>query len=233
MITIFILTLNVVRQQRLIVILMSVWLLFFAGLFGFISDPHDGPQDLEVLYRQELVYGIAIGLFSGASIIHNERKTRRILAVLSKGLHRAQYLSSAFLGIACITAVFYALVAAANQWLIHRLHHTGEAFVPALLGWLATLVAVALAIAFGTFLHPIFAATCASLVSALGMLIPTHPLAFPVSYFVRSAVGATYAHGLGGEHYTGFLISVAIETAIAFTIAVLIFERRDISVPVE
>ena len=233
MITILILALNVVRQQRLIVILMSTWLLFFAGLFSFISDPHTGPQDLEILYRQELVYGIAIGLFSGASIIHNERKTRRIIAVLSKGIHRAQYLGGAMVGIGCITALFYALVAVTNQWLIHRLHHTGEVFAPALLGWVATQVAVALGLTFGSFLHPIFAATCASLVSALGMLIPTHPLVFPVSYFIRSAIGVTYAHGLGWEDYSGFLISVAIETAIAFTIAVLIFERRDIAVPVE
>jgi ABC-type transport system involved in multi-copper enzyme maturation permease subunit len=232
-ITIFILALNVVRQQRLIVILLSTWLLFFAGLFSFISDPDNGPQDLEILYRQELVYGIAIGLFSGASMIHNERKSRRILAVLSKGIHRAQYLGGAMLGIGCITALFYALVAVTNQWLIHRLHHTGEVFAPALLGWVATQVAVALGLTFGSFLHPILAATCASLVSALGMLIPTHPLAFPVSTFVRSALGVTYAHGLGWEHSAGFIATVAIETATAFTIAALIFERRDITVPVE
>ena len=233
MTTVIILALNVVRQQRLIVILMSVWLLFFAGLFGFMSDPQDGPQELEVLYRQELVYGIAIGLFSGASIIHNERKTRRILAVMSKGIHRAQYLGGAFLGITCITAVFYALVAVTNQWLMHHLHFAGEAFVAALLGWAATLLAITLALAFGTFLHPMFAAALAALISAVGMLVPVHPLVFPVSYFIRSALGATYAYGLRWEHYTGFLISVAIETAIAFTIAVLIFERRDITVPVE
>jgi len=231
--SVIILALNVVRQQRLIVILMAAWLLFFAGLFSVITDPRTGAADLEMLYRQELVYGIAIGLFGGASIVHNERKTRRILAVMSKGIHRAQYLGGAFLGIVCITGLFYALVAVTNQWLIHHLHYAGEACVPALVGWVATLVAVALAIAFGSFLHPIFAAALAALVSAAGMLVPMHPLAFPVSYFIRSALGATYAHGLRWDHYTGFFVSVAIETAIAFTIAVLIFARRDITVPVE
>jgi hypothetical protein len=230
---VIILALNVVRQQRLMVILMTVWLLFFAGVFGIITDPHTGAADLEMLYRQELVYGIAIGLFSGASIIHNERKTRRILAVMSKGIHRAQYLGGSFAGIACITGLFYALVAATNQWLIHHLHHAGGAVEPALLGWIATLLAVAIALALGSFLHPILAAPLAALVSAIGMLIPAYPLAFPVSYFARSAIGATYAHGLSWDHYTGFIVSVAIETAIAFTIAVLIFERRDITVPVE
>ena len=233
MITIFILALNVIRQQRLIVILMSTWLLFFAGLFSFISDPDNGPQDLEILYRQELVYGIAIGLFSGASLIHNERKTRRILAVMSKGIHRSQYLGGALLGVAGMTGIFYALVVVTNEWLIQHLHYAGEAVTPALLGWVATLVAIALALAFGSFLPPFFAAALAALVSGIGMLIPVHPLVFPISYFMRSAFAATYVHGLRWEHYAGFLVSVAIETAIAFTIAVVIFERRDITVPVE
>lgn len=224
---------NFVREQRLVLILMSTWIIVFAGLFAFISDANTRPEELEVFYRQELAYGIAIGVFSGASIVHKERRSRRILAVLSKGIHRVQYLAGVLLGIACVTAMYYGLVAAANSWLIHQMHFEGGVLTPAIAGWLATQLATVIGLAFGTFLPPLIAAVCAALVSALGMAIPAHPHVFPVSQFLRSAVFATYADGLRWNGYTGFASAVTIQTAIVFTIAAWIFRRRDITVAVE
>jgi ABC-type transport system involved in multi-copper enzyme maturation permease subunit len=224
---------NFVREQRLIIGLMSAWMLSFAVLFAFVSDARTGPGDLEVLYRQELAYGIALALFSGATVVHSERRSRRILAVLSKGIHRAQFLAGAALGIACTTAIYYALVAVTNQWLIQHLHFQGEAFTAAAFGWTIAQSAAVVGLAFGTFLHPLFAAPMAGVVCAAGVVIPVHPYAFPVSYFLRAALFATYERGLHWNSDPSVIVYAAIETAIAFTIAVWIFRRRDITVAVE
>jgi len=230
---ILVLAANYVREQRLIIILMSAWIISFAVLFAFIADARTGPADLEVLYRQELVYGIALALFSGVSVVHGERKSRRILAVLAKGIQRAQYLAGLALGMACVTALYYALVAITNQWLIQRLHFQGEALTTVMIGWGIAQLAAIIGLAFGTFLPPLFAAPVAGVVCAAGMLLPLAPYAFPVSYFMRAAISATYEHGL---HWSGdplLLIAVVIQTAIAFTIAAWIFRRRDITVAVD
>jgi hypothetical protein len=224
---------NFVREQRLIIGLMSGWLIVFAVLFALTYDPRTGLADLETLYRQELAYGVVLGLFGGASMVFNERKSHRILAVLSKGLSRAQYLAGVLLGIMCTTAIYYVLVAITNEWLIHRFHFDGEALTTALSGWLAAQLAAAIGLAFGTFMHPLLAAASAAVVSAGGMVVHAHPEMFPVSYFLRSAIFAKYAEGLRWQSHAGFALAVAIETAIAFTIAVLVFHRRDVSVPVE
>lgn len=224
---------NFVREQRLIIGLMSAWLLVFAGLFALTYEPRTGPADLETLYRQELAYGVALGLFSGASNVFNERRSRRILAVLSKGLSRAQYLGGVWLGIACTTAIYYALVAVTNEWLLHRFHFHGEALTTAVSGWLAAQLAAAIGLVFGTFMHPLLAAVSAAAVSAAGMVGHAHPLMFPVGYFLRSAIFATYTEGLHWQSDAGFAVAVSIETAIAFTIAVLVFRRRDVAVPLE
>jgi hypothetical protein len=82
-------------------------------------------------------------------------------------------------------------------------------------------------------MHPLLATVLAAAVSAAGMVRHTHPEMFPVSYFLRSAIVATYAEGLHWQSHTGFVVAVTIETAIAFAIAVLVFNRRDVAVPVE
>jgi hypothetical protein len=227
------LAVNFVREQRLVITLMSAWLIIFAALFAITYDARTGPADLEMLYRQELAYGVALGLFSGASIVYNERKSRRILAVLSKGLSRAQYLAGVLLGIACATAIYYSLVAITNEWLIHRFHFHGEALTTTVSGWLAAQSAAAIGLAFGTFMHPLLAAACAAVVSAAGFVVRGNPEMFPVSYFLRSAMFATYVEGLRWHSFAGFVVAVAMETAIAFATAVLIFNKRDVTVAVE
>jgi len=224
---------NFIREQRLIIILMSAWIISFAALFAVVSDARTGPGDLEVLYRQELAYGVVLALFAGATVVHGECKSRRILAVLSKGIHRAQYLAGVALGIACTTALYYVLVAVTNQWLIQRLHFQGEAFTAAAFGWVVTQLAAVVGLLFGAFLHPLFAAPVAGIVCAAGALMPINPNAFPVSYFLRAALFATYERGLHWNSDPVLIVYTAIETAIAFTIAVWIFRRRDITVAVE
>jgi hypothetical protein len=231
--TVLFLAANFVREQRLIIGLMSAWLIVFAVLFALMYDPRTGPGDMETLYRQELAYGVALGLFSGASMVFNEQKSRRILAVLSKGLSRAQYLAGVLLGIMGTTAIYYVLVAATNEWMLNHFHFHGEALTTAVSGWLAAQLAAAIGLAFGTFMHPLLATASAAAVSAAGMVRHAHPEMFPVSYFLRSAVVATYAEGLHWQRHAGFVVAVAIETAIAFAIAVLVFNRRDVAVPVE
>jgi ABC-type transport system involved in multi-copper enzyme maturation permease subunit len=220
---------NFLRDQRLIIVLITVWILTFTIIFALTQE--SAASDLEAFYRQELIYGVAIGMFSGAAIVHNERRSRKILAVLSKGISRAQYLAGALVAMAALTLFYYVLVAATNQWLIARFSFQGDAIAPAVLGWLAAIAATAVALAFGTFLHPLFSVAATGLVVSLGMVIP-HSM-FPVSMFIRGATRATYAYGLPLWGGGAFLAAIAIETAIAFAIAVLMFRKRDVTAAVE
>lgn len=229
---VWLLGMNFLREQRLIVMLMSGWLLLFAVLFSLGSE-RPSPADLEVLYRQELAYGIIIGLFSGASLVYNERKSRRILAVLAKGLRRAHYLAGAWLGLAMLSGIYYLLVAVTNTWLINRFQMGGEAVTGAVLGWIAAQTAITVALALGSVLHPLLATAGAALVSAAGLVLRGVASMFPISEFLRATASASYAHSPNVPSVPAFLIAAILEAAIAFTIAVMVFNRKDVAVAVE
>jgi hypothetical protein len=227
--TVLLLAANFLRDQRLIIVLITIWILSFTIIFAMTQE--SAASDLEAFYRQELIYGVAVGMFSGAAIVHNERRSRKILAVLSKGISRAQYLAGALVAMAALAMIYYVLVAATNQWLIARFSLQGDAVTPAAMGWLATLAATAVALALGTFMHPLFAVAATGLVVSLGMVVP-HSM-FPVSMFIRGATRATYVYGLPLSGGGAFLAAIAIETSIAFVIAVLMFRKRDVTAAVE
>jgi ABC-type transport system involved in multi-copper enzyme maturation permease subunit len=63
-----------------------------------------------LVFRQEAVYGTFFSVAIAASLFQNERRTRRILAVLSKAVTRREYVAGAIAGVNLATALFYAAV---------------------------------------------------------------------------------------------------------------------------
>ena len=55
------------------------------GRFRVFADPRSGPDDALMIFRQLTVYSVTFGVFFGSSAIHSDQRSRRILAVLSKG----------------------------------------------------------------------------------------------------------------------------------------------------
>ncbi len=70
--------------------------------------------------QQQAIYICVFSAFLAADAIHNERKSRRILLVLSKAISRGEYLLAVILG-TCAMAVAYALLfGLCGVWLTAR-----------------------------------------------------------------------------------------------------------------
>ena len=101
---ILLIAINFVREQRWPIFVLLLWVLLLAFL-GLIADIQRQREDLLFIFKQVAVYVVVFSVFFGGSAIHNERKSRRILAVLSKAVGRQQYLSGLVLGVTIACAI--------------------------------------------------------------------------------------------------------------------------------
>ena len=86
---VLLLGLNFVRTQWIVLAIITAYLLGMGGVF------HGRVHQADVLFFLRWHAGYAVFLAAMAAIpaLQMERKTRRILAVLSKSIHRWQYLA--------------------------------------------------------------------------------------------------------------------------------------------
>ncbi len=96
---------NFAREQRWPILVLMFWVVGFS-VYGLEVDLRTAREDVLFIFKQCAIYGIAFAVFFGASAIHNERKTRRILAVLSKSLSRGEYIAGLLSGIMLATGVY-------------------------------------------------------------------------------------------------------------------------------
>jgi hypothetical protein len=148
-----------VREQRwpIFVLLMWVVLLAAVGLAVDLRRPSDR-EDVLMIFKQLSIYGVAFAVFFGGSAIHNDRRSRRILAVLSKAVGRRQYLLGLLTGIALAVGLFGFSMGFTGSWVL------GQAGFPVAWLWYlilccmaACLLSACLAVMFSTFLPPLFA----------------------------------------------------------------------------
>jgi hypothetical protein len=167
---------------------------------------------------------------SGA--IFNERRSRRIVAVLAKAVERSEYLGGLLLGSLAISAVYCIATALAATWMASRQH------VPVSPLWqfsavlfCAMVLIAAFAAMFSTFLHPlittVFAAGAIAAQLAIehttrseyvGMGLVRALSRFDLGYMPPAIVPALLAIG---------------EAALLWFLAARIFALRDIAVAVE
>src|SRR5438045_5991691 len=148
---------NFVREQRWPILVLMLWVVLLA-ILGLMLDLHRSREDVLFIFKQLGVYGVAFAVFVGASAIHNERKTRRILAVISKGVSRPQYISGLLIGIGMAVAIFSVSMGVTGAWVL------GAGGARASEVWsliaclmLASILSAAVAVLFSTFFNPLFA----------------------------------------------------------------------------
>src|SRR5205807_1067840 len=89
------------REQRILLSLMLAYVVLGGGTLAVL--PHSPEvDDVIFLVKQHAAYAVLLGVALASTAIHNERKSRRILAVLSKGITRGQYLAGLLLGSASV-----------------------------------------------------------------------------------------------------------------------------------
>ena len=105
--------------------------------------------------QQQAIYICVFSAFLAADAIHNERKSRRILLVLSKAVSRGEYLLAVILG-TCTMAVAYAMVfGLCGIWLTARAElPSGQLWSVVMLVIAGSVIAATVAMFFSTFLNP-------------------------------------------------------------------------------
>jgi ABC-type transport system involved in multi-copper enzyme maturation permease subunit len=227
---------NFVREQRWPILVLMSWvgLLAIMGLFINLRTERD---DVLFIFKQLGVYGIAFAVFFGASAIHNDRKTRRILAVLSKSVGRGQYISGLLAGIAIATGMYSFAMGLTGTWVLQASHFSAR-HIWLLMACLvlACLLAATVSVLFSTFMNPLFA----TLGTAVLLGVPS---------LAGRQLGSWWAHAIPAYSLLELLLQTSIgetlrfpwglaalgaaETLLFWLFASWIFERRDIAVAVD
>jgi ABC-type transport system involved in multi-copper enzyme maturation permease subunit len=231
--SIVIIALNFLRQMRwLVLIYLFIAVLLGAGLS--LTDKHMNTEVLGIYLGQLAVYANLMGILLASQAIVNERRSRRILGVLSKSLGRRDYLAGLLCGVFACTAALLAgvllgaLCMAARGWF-----PSSKVFAAILLMWLACCLSAAMAIFFSTFLHPRLAILGTFILIGSGWVarflqIPSSAL-FPV---YQLNLDASQLLQNAGTQPLAIPVAV-LEIIIFWLLAGWIFERRDIAVAIE
>lgn len=233
---VFLIATNFVREQRwpIFVLLLWVLLLVFLGLF---MDIQREKEDLLFIFKQVAVYVVAFSVFFGGSAIFHERRSRRILAVLSKSVARHQYLSGLVLGVTSACGIYCFALGMTGSWTL------GAAGFPIRQVWFLMLCLVAacmlagtVALMFSTFLNPFVAAAATAAVlgfPAIAARLLSNPWGYviPVYPLVVTVLKSTFR---SPGHPEWFPIGLAAaETFVFWMLSARIFSRVDIAVAVE
>ena len=93
---------NFVRTQWIALAVMCAYVLGIGGIYRI----HTQRDEILFFLRWHAGYAIFFATMIAIPALQTERKTRRILAVLSKGIHRWQYLGGLLCGCAMILLCF-------------------------------------------------------------------------------------------------------------------------------
>ncbi|HTZ95554.1 MAG TPA: hypothetical protein VMB18_04090 [Terriglobales bacterium] len=228
---------NFVREQRWPILVLLLWVLLLAILGLTTSEARNG-EDLLFVFKQVALYVVAFSVFFGSSAIYNDRRSRRILSVLSKDVKRSEYLSGLVLGITITSVIYSFALGLTGSWTLGEAgFRVGHIWFLMLCLVAACALAGTVALMFSTFLNPFIAAgaTAAAMgipaalsyglgVSQLAYLIPVYPLAATV---LKSSFNVP-------EKAFWFPILLAIAETLAFLLlSARIFSYVDIAVSVE
>jgi ABC-type transport system involved in multi-copper enzyme maturation permease subunit len=234
MIQILLIAGNFMRENRWPLLTLLVYVAVFGGAMAFMADA--SLDDTLFFLRSVGVYGLAFTGLMAASAINNERRTRRMLAVLSKGIERSQYLTGLLLGVMFNAGIYCAAVGAIGTLALAR-HGQPAGKIWELVGVLMAsfLLAGSAALFFSTFLHPLMAA------AAAGITLATLGAAGRV-------LGPPWAQVLPAYTLTDAMISfglqawrvpltaaawAAVHSILFWMLAAMVFARRDIAVAIE
>jgi len=233
---VLLIALNFVREQRWPILVLLLWVLLLAFL-GLVSNIPRQREDLLFIFKQVALYVVAFSVFFGGSAIYNERKTRRILAVLSKAIGRQQYLSGLVLGVTIASAIYCFALGLTGSWTL------GFAGFPMAQVWFLMLSLVAacmlagtIALMFSTFLNPFFAAGATASVLGIPAVMahtsaPTWAYVIPVYSLTMQVMAASF-ESPGSANWLAIGLAAG-ETVCFWILSARIFSYIDIAVAVE
>lgn len=227
---------NFAREQRWPILVLMLWVAVLS-IMGLVVDLRKSGGDVLLVYKQVAAYGIAFAVFFGASAIHNERKTRRILSVLSKSVAREQYIAGLLCGIIFAVSIYCFALALTGTWILMPAGFpVAHVWFLMLCLMIACVLSAAVAVLFSTFLNPLFATLAAILVLALpavaGLQFDSKWAGvIPVYSLVELLMDASFS-GRWTARWELLLLGL-LESAVCWVAASWVFSRRDIAVAVD
>ncbi len=227
---------NFLREHRWPVLILFAWIVLTALAAAGFGRDRISSDDVVFYIQQQAVYICVFSAFLAAGAIQNERKSRRILLVLSKAISRGQYLLAIILGTWSVAFAYALLFAICGEWLTARAALPGNGVWPiAILVVAGSLIAATAAMFFSTFLNPYVATAL-----ALGLFCAPalahaqrHPwfLWLPGLPILMDVVRFNFH---SQQKVNWMVIGIAILQSVFFwVIGATVFNRRDIAVPVE
>jgi len=220
---------NFLRMQRVAMLIMLAYLAAMAALAGVQGEP----GDLRFFLQQQAFYVVFLITVLAVPAVQGDRKSRRILAVLSKGIHRWQYLAGLFVGCGLAAAIVCLAMGAASACLAHAiaqpLDGAGELVFLVFLG---SLAGAAVALFCSLTLHPLLALGAAAVILA-GPLPFTmkgtfnYGALFPVAAVLQRAVAFRVGSAQEGT-WTEATILI-LYTGLFLAAAAAVFARQDVT----
>jgi ABC-type transport system involved in multi-copper enzyme maturation permease subunit len=220
--------LNFVRMQWLTVFIMGFYLLSIAAVFAY----NEQRQEVFFFFQSHAFYVLFLGSMLAIPAIQAERKSRRIVAVLSKGIYRGQYLAGLWLGCSIITSFFSVMLAVIVLILCQAGNYPSDGLWPMTLALLVCCcMAVAVSVLYSVVLHPLLALAATTITLVLPYLVRTvdwQPVAglFPVWWFSEAA---SAFHFKGAPQGLSISFSALLLTPCFLAAATVAFARRDVT----
>lgn len=222
---------NFLRENRWAIVMLMIWALG-SGL-GAVYSVHMSLDDALFFLHQQAAYSVFFSVFLAASALHNQRRSRRILAVLSKGIRRSEYLGGIVLGFMAVSAMYSFALGITGAWTLSTAGGNPLAIVPLVLVlFVASALAGTLALMFSTLLNPLLTLGATSLALASAAYFARDiPAVLPAYSLMESVMTFSFSRGSGiNWQAVGWAV---VEVAALWGIASAIFARRDIAVSVE
>lgn len=234
MISVWLIAINFARQQRIVAYIFLAWVVGFGLLFGLWGG--GDASDMLALFHQQAAYGVVYTLFLAAASVHGERQSRRILSVLSKGIHRHEYIAGLMLGSVLMTGLYMLSLGLVNTWLAFRLGFRAELWSILLAATLAAILISAIATMFSTFAHPLVATIGTIVLAGLPAGLQawkggTVGVLSPAAHVLQQIFNSDFAHGWAGGW--SFAPVALLQTFFFWVIAGIIFQRKDVTAAIE
>lgn len=231
---VFLIALNFLRESRWAILLLLLWAVISGAAAAFsIKQSQD---DALFFLKQQAVYGVVFTAFLASSAIYNQRRSRRILAVLSKAVSRAEYLAGLEIGFLAAAVVYSTAVGVLGAWVFARAGFGVTRVVPiAIMLFAASALAGSVALLFSTFLSPLFAIASAAIVVGInGVLVQMSSgvltQVMPTYVLMQSILSFSFDNWTPTWAAVGWALA---ESVVVWALASLIFANRDLAVAIE
>ncbi len=227
---------NFLREHRWPVRILFVWIILMAFISADFGRGRAVPDDVMFYIIQQAIFICLFSSFVAADAIHNDRKSKRILLVLSKGITRAKYLLAPILGTGAAAIGYSLLLGLCCLWLDDRAGvSSARLWALILLVICVSVLAATITLFFSTFLNPYVAIAATMILFAAPGLFhaqghhwrvwtPGFPVLLQILNF-RVEPGWTLNWQI--------VIIAILQSVFFWAMALAVFSRKDIAVAVE